>query len=71
MLPISTLPYFTSNEFDDNVISSNSNKFLALNLLNLLDILVKVFNISFLALSNNLYKKLSSKGLSIVGILYF
>ena len=58
MLPISTLPYFnfTSNGFDDSVISSNSKKILALNLLNLLDILIKVFNMSFLALSNDLYK---------------
>ena len=52
-------------------MSSTSNKILALNLLNLLDILIKVFNMSFLAWSNDLYKKLSSKRLSIIGILYF
>ena len=49
ILPITTLPYFTSNGFDDNVISSTSNKILVLNLLNLLDILIKVFNMSFVA----------------------
>ena len=56
ILHISILPYFTSNGFDENVISPTSNKILLLNLLNLLDILIKVFNMSFLALSNDLYK---------------
>ena len=32
---------------------------------------MKVFNMSFLAQSNDLSKKLLSKGLSIMGILYF
>ena len=49
ILHISILPYFTSNGFDENVISPTSNKILLLNLLNLLDILIKVFNMSFLA----------------------
>ena len=70
-IPISTLPYFISNGFENIVSSSTSNKILALNLLNLLYILIKVFNMSFLAQSNDLSKKLLSKGLSIMGILYF
>ena len=46
-VPISTLPYFISNGFENIVSSSTSNKILALSLLNLSDILIKVFNMSF------------------------
>ena len=46
---------------------SISNIILALNLLNLLDTLIKVANMSFITYSNDL----SKKSLLIIGILYF
>ena len=64
---ISTIPYFISNGSDDSVLKSISNIILALNLLNLLDMLIKVANMYFL----KCYSDISKKSLLIIGILYF
>ena len=64
---ISITPSFISNGSDDNILESISDIILALNLLKLLDMLIKVANMSFSACSNDI----SKKSLSIIGILYF
>ena len=64
---MSTIPYFISNGSNDIVLKSISNIILALNLLKLLDMLIKVANMSFLTCSNDI----SKKSLMIIGIFYF
>ena len=64
---MSTIPNFISNGSDFILSRSISNIILVLNLLNLLDMLIKIANMSFLTYSNDMPKKY----LSIIGILYF
>ena len=54
---ISITPSFISNGSDDNILESISNIILALNLLKLLDMLIKVANMSFSTCSNDISKK--------------
>ena len=58
---VSTRPHFISNGSDVTVSPSNSNTILILNLLNLVDMLIKVSNILFLARSSDISIKSSLK----------
>ena len=51
---LSILPYPISIDSDSIKLRSTSNMIAALNLFNLVDILIKVFNIALLATSNDL-----------------
>ena len=61
VLFITTRPHFNSNGSDVTISSSNSNTILALNLLDLVDMLIKVSNILFLARSSDISIKSSLK----------
>ena len=64
---LSILPCPISIDYDSITLRSTSNMIAALNLLNLVDILIKVFHIALLAASNDL----SIDSLLIIGMRYF
>ena len=64
---LSILPCPISIDYDSITLRPTSNMIAALNLLNLVDILIKVFNIALLPASNDL----SIDYLLIIGMRYF